>query len=65
MPIFQRLVSNHQTTWHSNPENHEFCLHCHENIKSDISEYFLHVKFMEKYVHNFTQLKEKHEQGIQ
>jgi hypothetical protein len=26
------LVSNHHTTWCNNLENHEFCLHCHENL---------------------------------
>jgi len=28
------LVSNHHTTWLSNPENHHFYLHCHKNPKS-------------------------------
>jgi len=32
----ERLVSSHNT-WHVNPENYEFCLHCHENLKSCIS----------------------------
>jgi hypothetical protein len=32
LPPSSGLVSIHHTTWHNNPENHEFYLHCHENI---------------------------------
>jgi hypothetical protein len=28
------LESNHHTVWCNNPEKQEFCLHCHENLKS-------------------------------
>jgi hypothetical protein len=28
----EMLISNHHTTWNSNPENHEFCLHHCENL---------------------------------
>jgi len=30
----ETMVPNHHTTWHQNPENHEFYLHCCENLKS-------------------------------
>jgi hypothetical protein len=28
----ETLASNHHTTWHNNPETHEFYFHCHENL---------------------------------
>jgi hypothetical protein len=30
---YKTLVPNHHTKWHNNPENHEFYLHCCENLK--------------------------------
>jgi hypothetical protein len=36
------LVSNYHITWHNNPEDHEFCLHCCENLEYHQQIYILH-----------------------